>query len=90
MKTLTAPAQQSLDWSRSVGQRIGKSVMHGEITPEDGATLLFSNTNYLPAFAMIAALEAAAWMTDSIEADFRTAVNRLALETTNLRPIESA
>lgn len=67
----------NLDWARFVGQELGVRLMRGEITAKEAAALLYGpKSNGRLEVVIIAALETAAWLTDSLEVEFRVALNR--------------
>lgn len=75
----------NLEWARAVGQELGVRVMRGEITAQEAATLLYGpKSNGRLEVVIIAALELAAWLTDSLEVEFRVALNRKVVAETGM------
>ncbi len=66
------------DESRTLGQNIGVRIAKGQLTPVEGANLLTTEALGNWRVIAIASLEAAAWLTDSMEPEFRMTINLIA------------
>ncbi len=82
MRTKIKPEPETnLDWARGEGQKVGVSIMRGEITAVDGAYLIWGiRSNCRWDARLVETMEAMAWLTDSLEVEFRMAMNKIVVE----------